>query len=207
MLLLFLINFQLHSLHSGMSKSSVLEKVIANSPDLEARRKLARTLCRQMNSIDDNKQAIYRKIFCKHGERLEIWNNFFCEFGDNITFGDDVFLNANCVMLDSFSINIGSHVAVGPNVGFYTTNHSLKIAERREQIEYGAPITIGDDVWVGGNVVFLPGVVIGSGCVIGAGSVVTKDVPPSTILRGVCQKPVKSVPQNFGEGYGDIPVA
>ena len=38
--------------------------------------------------------------------------------------------------------------------------------------EFGAPITIGDDVWIGGSAILLPGISIGKGCVIGAGSVV-----------------------------------
>lgn len=38
--------------------------------------------------------------------------------------------------------------------------------------EFGAPITIGDDVWIGGGAILLPGIKIGRGCVIGAGSVV-----------------------------------
>jgi len=177
---------------------AIFTKIQADDTKLKSRRERARDLCREMNCSNKDQQALFSKLFHHTGKGLEIWNNFFCEFGDNITFGDEVFLNANCVMLDSFPIIIGHRVAVGPNVGFYTTNHSLKVTERREYIEYGAPITIGDDVWVGGNVVLLPGVEIGCGCVIGAGSVVTKNVPPNTILRGACQNPAATIPKTYG---------
>lgn len=50
--------------------------------------------------------------------------------------------------------------------------------------EYGAPITIGDHVWIAGNVVILGGVTIGSGSVIGAGSVVSKDIPENCLAFG-----------------------
>lgn len=45
-------------------------------------------------------------------------------------------------------------------------------------------IEIGDDAWIGTHVVILPGVTIGTGAVVGAGSIVTRDVPPYTIVAG-----------------------
>lgn len=49
---------------------------------------------------------------------------------------------------------------------------------------FGAPVTIGDNVWIGGNAVINPGVTIGSNVVIGSGSVVTKDIPDNVIAVG-----------------------
>lgn len=46
------------------------------------------------------------------------------------------------------------------------------------------PITIGNDVWVGGGAIICPGVTIGDGVTVGAGSVVTKNVPPYTVVGG-----------------------
>lgn len=46
------------------------------------------------------------------------------------------------------------------------------------------PIVIGDDVWIGGGAIICPGVTIGEGVTVGAGSVVTKNVPPYTIVGG-----------------------
>lgn len=55
-----------------------------------------------------------------------------------------------------------------------------------------APIVIGDHVWIGMNVIVLKGVTIGEGAVVSAGSVVTKDVPPHSLVAGVPAKVVKT---------------
>ncbi len=52
-------------------------------------------------------------------------------------------------------------------------------------------IIIGNDVWIGYEAVILAGVTIGDGAVIGARAVVTKDVPPYTIVGGIPAKPIK----------------
>ena len=52
-------------------------------------------------------------------------------------------------------------------------------------------IIIGNDVWIGYEAVILAGVTIGNGAIIGARAVVTKDVPPYTIVGGVPAKPIK----------------
>ncbi|GAL31961.1 maltose O-acetyltransferase [Vibrio maritimus] len=72
-----------------------------------------------------------------------------------------------------------------PNVQLYTATHPVDIQRRiNEGVEYGLPITIGDNVWLGGGVVVCPGVSIGEGAVIGAGSVVTKDIPANVVAVG-----------------------
>ena len=52
-------------------------------------------------------------------------------------------------------------------------------------------IIIGNDVWIGYETVILAGVTIGDGAIIGARAVVTKDVPPYTIVGGVPAKPIR----------------
>ena len=69
-------------------------------------------------------------------------------------------------------------------VSFRRLGHAIDAKMRAEGLEIALPITVGDDVWIGANVTVLPGVTIGSNTVIGAGSVVTKDVPPYTIVGG-----------------------
>ena len=52
-------------------------------------------------------------------------------------------------------------------------------------------ITIGNDVWIGYEAVILSGVTIGDGAIIGTRAVVTKDIPPYTIVGGVPAKPIR----------------
>jgi len=81
----------------------------------------------------------------------------------------------------------------GPNVSIFAATHEAEVQSRRDNIEYGRPVVIGDDCWVGGNVVILPGVTIGKGVTVGAMSVVTKDVPDFCVVMGQPARVVKKV--------------
>jgi galactoside O-acetyltransferase len=65
--------------------------------------------------------------------------------------------------------------------------------QRRDLKPSAQPVIIEDDVWIGTRAVILPGVRIGYGSVIAAGSVVTKDVPPMTVVAGIPAKPIKKI--------------
>jgi maltose O-acetyltransferase len=107
-----------------------------------------------------------------------------CEFGFNISIGDNFYANFDCVMLDGGTISIGDHVLFGPRVGVYTSNHAVDAAERAAGACYAKPVTIGDHVWVGGGVTINPGVSIGANTIIGSGSVVTRPIPADVIAVG-----------------------
>lgn len=81
----------------------------------------------------------------------------------------------------------------GPNVSIFAATHEAEVQSRRDNVEYGKPVVIGDDCWVGGNVVILPGVTIGRGVTVGAMSVVTKDVPDFCVVMGQPARVVKKV--------------
>jgi maltose O-acetyltransferase len=110
--------------------------------------------------------------------------HFWCDYGYNITLGNNVFINYNCVFLDCAPIRIDDNVMLGPSVQLYTSEHSLDLAKRRVGIEIGKPIHIEQDVWIGGAAVILQGISIGEGSVVGAGSVVTGSVPALSIVAG-----------------------
>jgi acetyltransferase-like isoleucine patch superfamily enzyme len=98
------------------------------------------------------------------------------DYGFNVRLGEGVFVNFNCVFIDSCPITVGARTLFGPNVNLFAGMHPLDPALRNgtEGPEMGKPISIGEDCWIGGNVIVLPGVTIGKGVTIGAGSVVTK---------------------------------
>ncbi|HMN11685.1 MAG TPA: sugar O-acetyltransferase, partial [Bellilinea sp.] len=109
---------------------------------------------------------------------------FFCDYGKNITLGDGVYFNFNCVILDVCPVKIGSRSMFGPGVQILTALHPIDAEERATWVEYGSPITIGEDVWVGGGAIICPGVTVGNRSIIGAGAVVTKNVPDDVIVAG-----------------------
>jgi maltose O-acetyltransferase len=156
--------------------------------ELSAARRRARDLCQTLNNSRDEEEALrarlLKELFGSSGESPWVQPPFFCDYGANITLGDKVFFNFNCVVLDVTTVKIGSYTMFGPNVQIYTAMHPIDAAERRRGLEFAKPIEIGDDVWVGGSAVICPGVTIGSRAIIGAGSVVTRDVPADVFAAG-----------------------
>ena len=98
--------------------------------------------------------------------------------------GERFYANAGCVILDECPVTFGRDCMLGPHVGIYTATHPIEGAQRRLGLEYGRPVTIGDDVWIGGHAVINPGVTIGSNVVVASGAVVTRDVPDHCVVAG-----------------------
>jgi maltose O-acetyltransferase len=158
----------------------------ANAPELIAARDRARALCEALNAhvrMLDEQRPILRELFGAGGDTVRMQPPFFCDYGTNIELGESVFFNFNCVILDVCRVRIGSFTQFGPAVQILTPLHPMDAIERRT-LEYGAPVTIGDDVWLGAGALILPGVTIGSRSIIGAGSVVTRDVPEGVLAVG-----------------------
>ena len=134
---------------------------------------------------------LMRKILGKVGSSFHIESAFWCDYGYNITIGENFYANHNTVILDCAEVIFGDHVFLGPNCGFYTAGHPMLVSTRRQGVEFAKPITVGDDVWFGGNVTVLPGVTIGNGAVIAAGSVVTRDIPAGMLAAGCPCRPIR----------------
>ncbi|GFE67812.1 sugar O-acetyltransferase [Chroococcus sp. FPU101] len=170
------------------------EKMIAgelyNSFALEliADRLQCRLLLKQYNDSrpDDTeyRQDILKKLIGTQGQNFWIEPPFYCDYGFNITVGENVYFNFNCVVLDVAPVIIGDSVLIAPNVQIYTATHPLDWTTRSQGLEYAKPITIGSYVWIGGGVILCPGVKIGDRSVIGAGSVVTKNIPADVVAAG-----------------------
>ena len=92
-------------------------------------------------------------------------------------------------------VSIGNHVNLAQGITVTALNHNFEDTEKRIDVQgvSTTPVTIEDDVWIGANAVILPGVHIGNHCVVAAGAVVTKDVPPHSLVGGVPAKIMKQI--------------
>lgn len=116
----------------------------------------------------------------------------YSDHGINIRVGRNVFVNQNCRFNDIGGIDIGDDVMLGPNVGLITSGHPVDPVERRVGIT-SAPIAIGRNVWVGTSALIMQGVTVGADAIVGAGAVVTRNVPPRTLVAGVPATVVKTL--------------
>ena len=140
----------------------------------------------------DEITALFMQITSKPvGEGFRLTPPFYTDFGKNISVGDHVFINADCKFQDQGGISIGDMTFIGHNVVLATLDHDLDPEKRR--LMHPAPIRIGKNVWIGSNVVITKGVTVGDNAVIAAGAVVTRDVPPDTVVGGVPAAVIKKL--------------
>jgi maltose O-acetyltransferase len=177
----------------GSAMKTEREKMISgelyNALDAELveQRDRARDLCQALNATReadrDRRRELLLEIFGKGGDTVWLQPPFFCDYGTNIELGERVFFNFNCIVLDVCKVTIGDYTQLGSGVQILTPLHPLNADLRRKQ-EYGAPVTIGSDVWIGSGAIILPGVTIGSRTVVGAGSVVSRSLPEGILAVG-----------------------
>ena len=186
------------------------EKMLAGEPydsrdaELLERYSTVRNLLHSFNheqlTHPDEKTKLLENLFGSMGENVWIEAPFFCDYGKQIHIGKNVFINYNCVFLDSNTINIGENTLMGPAVQVYTATHPLKATDRITNDKKGTryltsskPVTIENNCWISGGAMIMPGVKIGENSTIGAGSVVTKSVPANCFAAGNPSKVLKEL--------------
>lgn len=129
-----------------------------------------------------------------HGAVLHVYN-----FRDmpqsHITIGRDSLVGEYTVIRGQGGVTIGDRVYTSPFTQIIAVNHVFDDPARPfvEQGITAAGIVVEDDVWLGANVVVTDGVRIGKGAVVAAGAVVTRDVPPHTVVAGVPARIIKEI--------------
>lgn len=141
----------------------------------------------------DAMKSILRSVLGRVGERFHVNQPFRCDYGCNITVGENFFANFNLTVLDEAKVEIGDNVFIGPNVSIFTACHPVDHKERDTGVEWAEPVRIGNSVWIGGNATILPGVTVGDRSVIGAGAVVTRDVPSDVVVAGNPARVIKAI--------------
>ena len=113
-----------------------------------------------------------------------------------LVIGDNTFIAHGCSFHVADSVRIGKHCFLASKVAVHDFDGHPIDADRRRTGQPTPPegvrrIVIGDDVWIGTGAIILKGVRIGARSIVGAGSVVTRDVPPDTIVAGNPARVVK----------------
>ena len=147
--------------------------------------------------VKRSKMYIYRPLFESHGHNFFFDPNGVYSFS-NISVGNDVNLGYKPILLAAKSkIVLGNKIMFGPNVTLVGGGHNtsiigkfmIDVQDKRPEDDLG--VIIEDDVWVGAKAIILRGVKIGRGSIIAAGAVVTKNVPPYSIVGGTPSRIIK----------------
>ena len=118
----------------------------------------------------------------------------------NITIGDGCFLNTETRFgCAGATVTLHNDVQIGPRVSFECVNHGLEFVIGKGRGAISKPIVVEKGVWIGACATILPGVTIGEGAVVAAGAVVTKDVPPRTVVAGVPARILRSTDSGDGK--------
>lgn len=129
------------------------------------------------------------------GVGVRILRDFTGRFYGVVSIGQNTFINRGCYIACREEVEIGSNCLIGEYVSIHDENHVIS-REERPLLDKGyttSPIKIGNNVWIGAKATILPGVIIGSNAVVGANSVVTKSVPPNTVVAGAPARVLRAI--------------
>lgn len=142
---------------------------------------------------------LYKKVY---GVKMAI--DVVVYFGAEIRGSWNLSLGKGCIVGDRAildarrgGIEIGENVNIGSNVSFYTDSHDFNDPYFHASSEKVGGIKIGNRAWIGPNSVILHGINLGEGAVVAAGSVVTKHVPPYTVVGGIPARKIADRNQNL----------
>ncbi|MDE1515485.1 MULTISPECIES: sugar O-acetyltransferase [Vibrio] len=157
----------------------------------------ARLQTEQLNQTSvsqaEQRVAIIKSLFGSTGQSIHIESTFNCDYGVNIHVGENFYANFGCVILDVAEVRIGNNCFIAPQVGIYTATHPIDPIQRNSGLEYGKPVTIGDNCWIGGHATINPGVTLGNNVVVASGAVVTKSFADNVVIGGNPARVIKRI--------------
>lgn len=146
--------------------------------------KIGDNLCIGRNSILEA-WTIKHKIKASSNTQISI--------GNNVSLGEYCHITAIDKIAIGNNLLAGRFVTITDNSHGLTDYETLKIPPLYRSVVSKGPVVIKDNVWIGDKVTILPNVTIGEGAVIAANAVVTKDVPPFSVVGGNPAKMIKKV--------------
>jgi acetyltransferase-like isoleucine patch superfamily enzyme len=141
----------------------------------------------------DEVRALFSELIGKKvDDTFSLIPPFYASGGADITVGRNVFVNQNCTFYDLGGLDIADDVMIGPNVSLITSGHPVEPSQRRTAV-VGKAIAIERNVWIAAGATIIGGVTVGQNSVVAAGSVVTRDVPPNTLVGGNPARVIRSI--------------
>lgn len=149
---------------------------------------LRRIMCKVVMKKFDNSSSIGRNVDIRSPQRICI--------------GKTCNINKHVVLDGRNGLTIGNNVDIAQEVNIWTEQHDYNDPNYKA---VGSPVVIEDYVWLASRATVLPGVTIGRGAVVACGAVVTKDVPPLSIVGGVPAKVIGHRDDNMNYSLGNRP--
>ncbi len=132
------------------------------------------------------------------GEGSNVVGPLFVNLGANVHIGSHVSIMPYFKCMAAGNVFIDDHARIAMNSSIITNNHDFY----ERDILTVQDVHICENAWIGAGATILPGVTVGRNAVVGAGSVVTKDVPPNTVVVGSPARPIKQLdPDKFPEEF------
>ncbi len=186
-----------------MSNDAGIKIIHSRTPEsaaMVASVKRAMAITARLNRLTFNDADEIRALFSelmgtKVDDSFLLIPPFYTAGGDEIRVGRNVFVNQNCTFYDLGGLDIADDVLIGPNVSIITAGHPVE-PSRRRATTIGKPIRIERNVWIAAGATVIGGVTVGENAVVAAGSVVTKDVPPNTLVGGNPARVIRSISED-----------
>ena len=140
------------------------------------------------------RRLLLKAIGMKIGKKSFVMKKNYIISPNRLTIGDFTHINRNCTIDARGYITIGNNTSISHSVNIMTGSHDISSSNFAS---YYLPITIEDNVWIGINATILAGIKIGKGAVVCAGAIVTKDVPPYSVVAGIPARIVNKRNENL----------
>ena len=182
---------------SNHDRTKIIYRKTPESAAMSANIKRAMAITAALNRLTFNDADQIRALFSeligkKVDESFVLIPPFYTAGGQEIRLGHHVFVNQNCTFYDLGGLDIADDVMIGPNVSLITAGHPIEPSQRHAAT-VGNPIMIQRNVWIAAGATIIGGVTVGENSVVAAGSVVTRDVPPNTLVGGNPARAIRSI--------------
>ena len=178
-------------------RTTIIPRRTPESAAMVAEVKRAMAITARLNRLTFDDAADVRALFgeligTQVDDGFTLIPPFYATGGTGMKLGRNVFVNQNCTFYDLGGLEIGDDVMIGPNVSLITSGHPVEPSRRRDGV-IAKPIVIERNVWIGAGATIIGGVTIGENAVVAAAAVVTRDVPPNTLVGGNPAKIIRSI--------------